>query len=432
MDPRAILAATFDRPRDFDVELWDGNTIPRRGGHPAAGRVVLRTPSAVTRFVPPVDERRIAEAFIAGELDIEGDAIAVLEATARWKGPRLRGATLPLAAWFGARAVLSPLAEARSILSRRHSLTRDARSVQRHYDLSTDFYRLFLDESLVYSCAYFRRGDESLAEAQQAKLELACRKLHLKRGDHLLDVGCGWGALLIYAAERFGVRATGTTLSRDQFTEAKRRAGASRAAPDIRVLDCDYRRLPADPVHKIVSVGMMEHVGARRLDQYFAELYLRLRPGGLLLNHAIADGAGREHTIPWMRRLSGGFIERDIFPDSELPPLGQVISVAERHGFEVRDVDCLREHYVQTLQQWLARFERRFGDAVALVGIRKARAWRLYLAGCAVAFRLGHIDVYQTLMAKQTASGRAKDVPRSRAIWYEDALPYPGRVAVAR
>ena len=151
-----------------------------------------------------------------------------------------------------------------------------------------------------------------------------------------------------------------------------------------------------------------------------------------MLNHAIADGSGGARTIPWTRRLSGGFIERDIFPDTELPALSRVLSVAERHGFEVRDVDSLREHYAQTLQEWLARFERRFDDAVPLVGVRKARAWRLYLAGCAVAFRLGRIGVYQTLMARPTAAGRAKDVPRSRAAWYEDAPAYSERVAAAQ
>jgi cyclopropane-fatty-acyl-phospholipid synthase len=338
----------------------------------------------------------------------------------------LRGSTvplaLPLAAWSGARAVLSPLADAWRMLGRRHSIARDARCVRRHYDLSTDFYRLFLDDALVYSCAYFARGDESIGEAQQAKLELTCRKLHLKRGDHLLDVGCGWGALLIYAAERFGVKAMGTTVSRTQFLEASRRAVTSHAAGDIRVLDCDYRQLPTESVHKIVSVGMMEHVGARQLDQYFAELYSRLRPGGLLLNHAIADGQG-EGTIPWTRRWSGGFIEREIFPDTELPPLDQVIGAAERQRFEVRDVDSLREHYAETLRQWLVRFDRRFDDAAALVGLRRARAWRLYLAGCAAAFRLGRINVYQTLLAKRTASGRARDVPRSRAAWYAERPP---------
>jgi cyclopropane-fatty-acyl-phospholipid synthase len=422
MDPRAIVSATFDRPRDFDVELWDGRAIPRRGRQAVRGRVVLRTPAAVTELVPPVDERRVAEAFVAGHLDIAGDVVAVLEAMARWKGPHLHPLAVPWAVWVKARERLSQVTRAGLALRRRHSLAGDARSVQHHYDLSNDFYRLFLDEALVYSCAYFARGNETIDEAQRAKLELVCRKLNLQPGEQLLDVGCGWGGLLLYAAERFQVKAIGTTISRNQFLEARRRASLSPDADRVRVLDCDYRRLPDEPVDKIVSIGMMEHVGANRLDDYFAGLYSRLRPGGLLLNQAIAEVMPGKRTVPWLRRPSGGFIEREIFPDSEMPSLGTVLAAAERQGFEVRDIESLREHYAQTLQHWLARFERRFSEAVILVGERKARAWRLYLAASAVAFRLSQVGVYQTLLAKRTDLGEARGLPRSRAAWSEEPL----------
>lgn len=453
MLPEAIISAVFDRtPREFDVELWNGGKLPRPGGGPAAvGCLVLRTPAVIGCLAPPLDERAVAEAFLDGQIDVVGDTIAVLEAVARWEGPRFSLRALPRVASAWAGAALSRARELRPakesspgksgtgpgnsgteggrVFDARHSISRDARAVQHHYDVSDAFYRLFLDERLVYSCGYFPRGDESIDEAQEAKLELVCRKLGLRAGEQLLDVGCGWGALLLHAVQRFHVRATGTTISRHQFFEARRRATEAGLGSSLQVLDCDYRRLPLDPVDKIVSIGMMEHVGGERLDEYFSQLYGRLRPGGLLLNQAIADISAGVRVVPWLRRPFRGFIDREIFPDSDLPPVGAVLRAAERHGFEVRDVECLREHYAQTLRHWLARLERRFEDAVVQVGRRRARAWRLYLAISAVAFRLGRLGVYQTLLAKRTASGEAAGVPRTRDSWQREPLVDSTRVA---
>jgi cyclopropane-fatty-acyl-phospholipid synthase len=423
MDHLRVIAKLLDGPsREFDVELWDGTILPHKSARGVAGRLILRTPQAMRAFAPPVAERRAAAAFVDGDVDISGDTIGVLEAVAHWDGPRFHPQILPIALSGWLRDALH---SSRARLSRRgkhHSIARDARAVQHHYDLCDDFYRLFLDPRMVYSCAYFPRGDESLERAQEAKLDLACRKLNLQPQERLLDVGCGWGGLLVHAAKKFGVSATGTTVSRNQFQEARRTAAAANLPAHLHVLERDYRQLPsAPPFDKIVSIGMMEHVGLEQLETYFASIFERLRPGGLFLNHAIADIAPGTLTLPWLDRSSGAFIDQDVFPDSALPALGAVIECAERQGFEVRDVECLREHYVQTLRLWLTRLEERFDEASRLVGAPTARTWRLYLAGSAVAFTTGSIGVYQTLLARRTDRGEATGVPRSRRPWYEEA-----------
>jgi cyclopropane-fatty-acyl-phospholipid synthase len=368
-----------------------------------------------------VSEQRLAEAILDGLLDLEGDAIALIEAAARWEGPRPRLSLVGLTASLLLRRALrrrnsAPL-EAR-LRGARHSVFRDRDAVRHHYDVSDEFYRLFLDERLVYSCAYFPTGRERLDEAQRAKLDLVCRKLRLEPGDRFLDVGCGWGALVEHAAGRYGARALGITVSANQIAAARARiARAGDGGAEVRA--DDYRTLRAGaPFDKVASVGMMEHVGRPRLDEYFRTIHRLVRPGGLFLNHAIAFTGDDAPTLPWASQRGGGFIWRYIFPDGELIPLPEVITAAARAGFEVRDVECLREHYAETLAAWLARLEARFPEAVAIGGERRARLYRLYLAASAAGFRLGRTSVYQLLLARRTARGEAEGVPRCRAEWY--------------
>jgi len=425
MDPARIASDLFaSDTRSFAVRLWDGTVLPPARDEGVRGTLVLRTRGALDAFVPPAADRRLAEAVLDGEIDLQGDAIALIEAAARWSGPRpsLSLALPALSAWIRRarrRARTAPL-EAR-MRGRRHSVGRDRDAVRHHYDVSDDFYRLFLDEEMVYSCAYFPAGGERLEDAQRAKLDLICRKLGLSRGERFLDVGCGWGALVRHAGARYGARALGITVSANQLAAARERLARVTGQAHVSVREDDYRTLRAEAqFDKIASVGMMEHVGRARLDAYFAAIHRLLRPGGLFLNHAIADVAGRQ-TLPWAGQRGGGFIWRYVFPDGELVPIAEVVGAAERAGFEVRDLECLREHYAETLAAWLSRLEARFAEAVAIAGERRARLYRLYLAASAVGFRLGRTNVYQLLLLKPTASGRAEGLPRSRARWYADA-----------
>jgi cyclopropane-fatty-acyl-phospholipid synthase len=275
-----------------------------------------------------------------------------------------------------------------------------------------DFYSLWLDRRMVYSCAYFAAGEDDLDEAQARKLEYLCRKLRLVPGERLLDIGCGWGGLLIHAAQRYGVEAVGVTLSAPQAEEARRRIRAAGFEGRCRVEVADYRELPgADRYDKIVSVGMVEHVGLARLPAYFRQAFRLLRPGGAFLNHGITSAAGAS------RRRRSPFIQRYVFPDGELVPIAKVLEAAEDSGFETRDVESLREHYVLTLRHWVRRLEARREAARRIVDEATYRVWRLYMAGSAHAFRSGAINVYQSLLVK-SANG-ASGMPLTREGWYD-------------
>jgi cyclopropane-fatty-acyl-phospholipid synthase len=429
---RAALAIAFGpiEERGFAVRLWDGS-VDAPAGSAAPFTLVVRRPGALRRALLPPSELALVEAYLRDDLDAEGD---VAEA-GRLGDLAAAGVRSPRALLGLVRALrslpmddLAPAAgdarrAPRLTGKRAHSRERDAATVRHHYDVGNDFYALWLDRRSIYSCAYFPTGAEDLDAAQEAKLEHICRKLRLQPGERLLDVGCGWGGLLEYAATRHGVSGTGITLSEPQASAARGRMAAAGVADRVRIEVRDYRDLPADwRFDKAVSVGMREHVGGAHLPAYFAAVHRALRPGGLFLDHGIVRGGAPQHlgTTTWLeRRLwkRDAFIERYVFPDGELVPLGALLTDAERTGLEVRDVENLREHYVRTLHHWVARLEAAHDSAVALVGEPTYRVWRLYMAATTLGFLSGRLTLIQTLLAKPRSDGSAA-VPLSRADLY--------------
>ena len=428
---RRVMAALFglSAERQFDVRYWDG-TVERAGSStvPSPFTLVVARPGALRRMLLPPSELSIVEAYISGDVDVEGD-LAKTMTVADAINARLRRAS-----------VLASLARDLMALPRndgahvdvrerraddrieaegaRHEPARDRAAIQFHYDVGNDFYRLWLDERMVYSCAYFEHPGDTLDDAQDAKLDLVCRKLHLREGERFLDVGCGWGALVMHAARHYGVQAVGITLSEEQRALAAERiadAGLDRCAHvEIR----DYRDAARlGPFDKIASVGMVEHVGVERLAEYFSSVARALKPGGLFLNHGIVRvGGGNEPG--WRKRLErrlwrrDAFIEKYVFPDGRLCHYHALVSAAEEAGFETRDVESLREHYTLTLRHWLERLERCRKEAIDLVGDATYRVWRLYMTASMHGFATGRLNVLQTLLAKPD-HGRA-NLPLTR------------------
>lgn len=429
---RAAAATVFGAPgeREFALRYWDGRVEPAARA-PAKFTISLRGPSSLRRMLWPPSELRIAEAFIAGNFDVEGDfeAAAALAPQVRdrltnpsaW--PRLFRHLLALPAADAGPAPAERLARR---AGRRHSLGRDGAAVRSHYDVGNDFYALWLDERMVYSCAYFESPDATLDEAQRAKLDYLCRKLRLRPGERLLDVGCGWGALVMHAAAHYGVHATGITLSPSQAGLANARIRDAELADRIHVELRDYRELaPAEPFDKVVSVGMFEHVGRDHMAEYFGAMHRLLRPGGLFMNHGIVEAPTR-HDRGWrtaFRRLvwrEGGFVDHYVFPDGDLVPLALEIEAAEHAGFETRDVESLRPHYAATLRTWVQRLEARYDEAVRLTSEATARTWRLYMAASAHAFAAAEIGVCQLLLGKPDSTGNVS-IPLTRRDLYRNA-----------
>jgi cyclopropane-fatty-acyl-phospholipid synthase len=412
--------------RDFLVRLWNGAVLPAAPGLPERFTLVLNHPGALRRMYLPPSELGLAEAFVRGDFDVEGDLVActalaeligpLLANPLRWP-PLLRGlAALPdTAATDGWRV-------AAHLEGRVHSRDRDRKAITYHYDLPAEFYALFLGRQMQYSCAYFPTGAEGIEAAQEAKLDHICRKLRLAPGERLLDIGCGWGGLVAHAAERYGVDATGITISQAQADWARQRIDAAGLGQKCRVEVRDYRDVREwRAFDKIVSVGMFEHVGRAKLPLYFERAFRLLRPGGLFLNHGIAGMYERAPNAiaELAQRLlysRGGFMGKYVFPDGELVPVSHSNTVAEQVGFEVRDVESLREHYALTLRHWLRGLEARREEAVRLVGEPTYRVRRLFMAGCSHFFAAGHLNVYQTLMVKADR-GRA-GLPWTRADLY--------------
>lgn len=434
----SIVRMLFGPPetRAFAVHYWDGTVeTPAKDQEPSF-TFIVRRPGALRRMLLPPSELALGEAYVHDDFDIAGDIEAAVGLTeqiaARMRSP-LRLAQLvrlvqrlptdDFASSDGTRSHRTA-----ALTRTRHSRQRDAAAVRAHYDVGNAFYALWLDQRMVYSCAYFPTGAETLDEAQTAKLEHICRKLRLQPGERLLDIGCGWGGLVQYAAERYGVDALGITLSVPQAESARERIRTAGLADRCRIEVRDYRDLRAYGVFdKVVSVGMFEHVGHAKLPGYFAMVSRLVRPGGLFLNHGIAATAPTtrgfvQRQIERAVLKPGAFIDRYVFPDGELTSPGESIRIAERAGLETRDVENLREHYALTLRQWVRRLEAHRMEAIDLVGEQTYRVWRVYMAGSAHAFSIGRIQVIQALYSKQRADG-SSGVPLSRADIYDERIP---------
>jgi len=417
-DPNARIAVALLRrlfgeeyAREFDIALWEGTRV--ESSERPRFTLLVNAPGALrAAFMPPLD-LSVGRAFGAGLLEIEGDLELAVDALYR-AGASLepRGVIQLLTLMRRLpKMALPPLRQAK-LRGRVHSRARDRAAIGFHYDQPIEFYRSFLDREMIYSCAYWDEGVDSLDAAQSAKLDYTLRKLRLHPGERLLDIGCGWGGLVLRAVQRFGARALGITLSRRQHEEAQRRIAAAGIADRARVELRDYRDLGGERFDKIVSVGMFEHVGRGRFWQYFRAAYDVLVPGGLFLNHAIADQSRGRRGYKASR-----FVGDFIFPDGELVAVADSLRIAERAGFEVRDVESLREHYARTLRAWVANLERNRDSAVAAAGEQSYRLWRLYLAGSAQGFRAGRIGVYQALLARPHEDGRVEMPPTRRDLY---------------
>ncbi|HEX3602908.1 MAG TPA: cyclopropane-fatty-acyl-phospholipid synthase family protein [Steroidobacteraceae bacterium] len=421
-----LLMRLFRRyPERLTLRLWDGTAISAGGGAaPTAGSpftLVFRTPEAVWSAVLGRDPLALADAYFRGELDIEGDFFAALSIKDHLHALQMPRAEKLLAAATALRlrmknaAAQQParlFAPSDAPRIRAHSKAENREAIHFHYDVSNDFYALWLDRAMVYSCAYFETPEVDLDAAQQAKLEHICRKLSLKPGEKFLDIGCGWGALVIHAAQHYGVHAHGVTLSPQQLKVARERIAREGLDDRVSVELLDYRDLPGEALYdKVASVGMFEHVGLKNLPVYFATVHRLLRPRGLFLNHGIThDSEG------WERSVSTEFINRYVFPDGQLDTIGNVQRVMERAKFEIADVEGLRPHYAMTLRHWVARLEGNRAQALQYVNEATCRVWRLYMAACALQFESGEIGIYQVLAVKRAAG--IPDLPLTRRHLY--------------
>jgi cyclopropane-fatty-acyl-phospholipid synthase len=390
------------------VRFWDGSGLDATGpGAEDDGAhtpvVVLGHRRAISHLLYKPGQLGLARAWVDGSIWVEGDLERLLalrhelDEVVLTRRDRLRF-VLEAVKTAGPGVLRRPPIPAieGNVSGRRHSIPRDRQAVRHHYDVSNDFYRLVLGRSLVYSCAYFSDPDDTLEEAQERKLDVICRKLRLERDERLLDVGCGWGSLVIHAAANYGVQAVGVTVSEPQAQLARRRVREQGLEDRVEIRVADYREVNDGPFDKIASVGMYEHVGRSELDVYVRRVHQLLRPGGLFLNHGITRLYSEQPA-------SDTFIWRYIFPDGELHPVTDVMVSMQAAGLEVRDVESLREHYPLTLRRWLANLQARREEATALVGPERERTWELYLLASALGFEDGEISIYQVLATRHDA-----------------------------
>jgi cyclopropane-fatty-acyl-phospholipid synthase len=409
-----LLAHFFGGPPPVRFEFWDGTALG-----PAKGDTLqVRSPDAVRRLLWSPGELGLARAFVMGDIAFEGDIFELLAALHAASPDRITvGSRLPWQAMQAARRLgvigrpLPPPPEEARPRGRLHSPGRDAQAVQHHYDVSNDFYAMVLGPAMTYSCARFGPGVESLEDAQESKHDLVCRKLGLadRPGQRILDVGCGWGSFALHAATRYGARVVGVTLSPAQARWARDRVAAAGVADQVDIRLQDYRDVGDGTFDGIASVGMFEHVGSSKSAEYFATMRRLLGPEGRLLNHAISSVGGS-------RIGPRTFIGRYVFPDGELIDVGRTVLMMEQAGFEVRDVESLREHYAKTLRAWVANLQQHWDTAVADVGVRRARVWQLYMAASANGFEDGGISIHQVLGVVPGPDGKS-GMPPTRRDW---------------
>lgn len=416
-----LVEDALGAPLPVRLRAWDGSET----GPSDAPVVVLRSRRALRRLLWQPGELGLAQAYITGELDVEGDLAEGLRAA--WTSARERGAHTPrltLADW--ARAVgeaarlgvvgprlPAPATEAR-LRGNRHTKARDRAAISHHYDLSNDFYRLLLDETMAYSCGYWTAEDMRPADAQRAKLELICRKLGLTAGSRLLDIGCGWGSLTLYAAERYQAQVTAVTLAREQAAHVREQVRERGLEHLVEVVCQDYRDITGSAYDAVATVEMGEHVGDDEYPAFAAALHRMVRPEGRVLVQQMSRGANAPG--------GGAFIEAYIAPDMHMRPLGDTVALLEAAGLEVRSTESMREHYVRTVAAWHRTLERRWDEVVALVGTETARVWRLYLVGGALAFEEGRMGVDQILSVRRDRKGASGLDLSEAADWYRDLV----------
>ena len=381
----------------LEVESWTGARVALADSPKV--RIRLAGPAAARHLMKPSLDS-LGEAFVEGEIEVDGamrDVIEIASALAASEDTTQGKGRLPN--WFT-----------------RHSRRSDRSAIEYHYDVSNEFYAMWLDPQMVDSCAYFPTGSEDLAAAQVAKLDHVCRKLRISPGDRLLDIGCGWGALALHAASRYGARVVGITLSQNQFRLASERVAAAGLTERIEIRLQDYRDVPrTERFDRISSIGMFEHVGLKNLGEYFRIVHDLLRPGGVALNHGITSSDTESRSVGLG---AGDFIDRYVFPEGELPHVSLAIRELSAAKLELTDAESLRRHYARTLWTWSDAFERHLPRLTELAGARRARIWRAYLAGCAYAFQNSWINIYQLLAVRPGASDDDFPLPLSRAYMY--------------
>ncbi|MFF7600424.1 class I SAM-dependent methyltransferase [Streptomyces mirabilis] len=421
---KSLVEQLVGAPLPIRIRAWDGS----EAGPPGAPAVVVRNRRALRRLLWKPGEVGLARAWVAGDLGVEGDLYTALDLLSGlvWdrgedargvaealRDPEVRAAVRGLVKMGGLPLPPSPPQEEMR-RRRRHLHTKrsDQRAISHHYDVGNDFYEIVLGPSMVYSCAYWEDGG-TLEDAQRDKLELIAQKLDLRPGQRLLDVGCGWGSMAIHAAREHGVSVVGVTLSHEQAAYARKRVADEGLTDRVEIRVQDYRDVADGPYDAISSIGMAEHVGAERYLEYAEVLYSLLKPGGRLLNHQIARPPRRDESAYDVDE----FIDAYVFPDGELAPIGTTVTQLERAGFEVRDVESIREHYALTLRRWVTNLEAQWARAVALTGPGRARVWRLYMAASAVAFERNRIGVNQVLAIRTPEPSGASGMPLRARTW---------------